>query len=58
MKEVDWDSLFPDAVDRERDAVVAYLYHKAEELRSESPVACFYLRRAADGIIGGKHLGT
>lgn len=58
MHETDWDSLFPDAVDRERDAVVAYLFHKAEELRDEAPLSCFYLRRAAEGIIGGKHLGS
>lgn len=58
MHEVDWDSLFPDAVGIERDAVVAWLFHKAEELREDQPAACFYLRRAAESIIQGKHLGA
>jgi hypothetical protein len=58
MREVDWDSLFPSAVDAERDAVVAYLYRKAEDHRDENPVVCFHLRRAAESIVEGKHLGT
>lgn len=58
MHETDWDSLFPDATGIERDAVVAFLYHEAELLRSDVPQACYYLRRAAEAIVKGKHLGT
>ena len=58
MQEVDWDSLFVDGAGRERDAIVAYLFHKAEELRNDVPLAAFYLRRAAEGVINGKHLGA
>lgn len=58
MKEVDWDSLYTNPVDRERDAVVAFLYHEAEAMRVDFPLACFYLRRAAEAIVKGKHLGA
>lgn len=58
MHETDWNKLFVGPGEIERDAVVAWLFHKAEELREEVPQACFYLRRAAESIIQGKHLGA
>lgn len=58
MIQTDWDALFPDDTGVERDAVVAFLYHEAEALRSDVPQACFYLRRAAEAIVKGEHLGA
>lgn len=58
MHAVDWDSLFQSPSESERDATVAFLYHYAEELIADQPLVAFHLRRVAESIVKGKHVGN
>jgi len=58
MHEVDWDSLYASPADRERDAVLGFIWKEAEALREENPVGAFALIQLAHSIEKGKHLGT
>ena len=59
MHEVDWDSLYDDPCDRQKDAFLAYIWKQAEdEKRLGNAPGAFCLIRLAHDIEKDKHLGT
>lgn len=59
MQNVDWDSLFENPRDAERDAVLRYLYAEAKSLKdNDNGVGAFALVSAARDIAMGLHLGV
>jgi len=59
VKDVDWDSLYDNPIDRERDAVLGYIWTTVKDEKDQgNAVAAFALIRLAHDIEKGKHLGT